>query len=261
MIGWGSTSVGIDPRVGAVVRTGCNGVLPRLALASAFAVGLYLPALGVAPPDSCVLGTGIAGAAPSPSCGGDLRECLRQSADMRQTNFGGRYVTADDVARCMETFNACIHGGSGTGGGNTQPSTSPSTAGGGSVLPQRFRTSFPIPGAAGTIVGDCRRSGNDITCTEALEPQGDGSTWTGEVTASLSGMTATGTKTARLTSPGTGGCSADYRYSGPITMSFGADGSATMRWGPADVALNWGGICSTSRSETAPVMESTGSWS
>ena len=227
-------------------------ILAKLALVSVAAVGLYASTLGLPLPNSC--------AAPSPSCGGDLRECLRQSADMRQTTFGGRYVTADDVSRCMEAFNACIHGGASTGGGDMAPASSTSAGRGSDGLPQRFRTSFPGP-AGGTIVGECRKSGTDITCTETLEPQTAGSTWTAEVTASLAGMTATGTKTARLTSPGNGGCSADYRYSGPITMSFGSEGSATMRWGPAQAVLNWGGICSTSRSETAPVVESTGSWS
>ena len=76
-------------------------LLHKLALTAAAAVGLYVSTLGLPLPVSC--------AAPSPSCGGDLRECLRQSADMRQTTFGGRYVTAEDVARCMEAFNASIH--------------------------------------------------------------------------------------------------------------------------------------------------------
>ncbi len=226
----------------------------RVVLATVMVAGLYVPGSAAGPFAAC-----RATAAPSPSCGGDLRECLRQSADMRETTFGGRYVTAEDVSRCMEAFNACIHGGSSTGGSQPTP-TSTSADRGSSSLPQRFRTKFPVPNTPSTMVGDCQRTGNDLACTEKLEPQNEGSTWTGEVTASLSGMTATGTRTARLTSPGTGGCTTDYRYSGPITMSFGADGSATMRWGPSQVELNWGGMCSDSRSETAPVTESTGSW-
>jgi hypothetical protein len=42
-------------------------------------------------------------AAPSLTCGGDLRECLRLSA--KTEIYGARYVTAEDVARCVEAFN------------------------------------------------------------------------------------------------------------------------------------------------------------
>jgi hypothetical protein len=80
-----------------------TGVTSKFALAAVAAVGLYVPTLGLPLPDSCMHTIGVAGAAPAPSrsCGGDLRECLRQSADLRQTTFGGRYVTAEDVARCV----------------------------------------------------------------------------------------------------------------------------------------------------------------
>ncbi len=74
---------------------------PKLALSTVVAGALYVPILVSPQHDSCTWTAGVAGAAPtpSPSCGADLRECLRKSADMRQTTFGGRFVTAEDVSR------------------------------------------------------------------------------------------------------------------------------------------------------------------
>ncbi len=66
---------------------------PKIALSTVAAAALHVPTSVSPQHDSCTWTAGVAGAAPtpSPSCGGDLRECLRQSADMRQTTFGGRW--------------------------------------------------------------------------------------------------------------------------------------------------------------------------
>lgn len=127
--------------------------------ASEAAVGLYAPTLGLPLPNSCLRTIGVAGAAPapSPSCGGDLRECLRLNADLRQTLFG-RYVTADDVARCMEAFNVCIRGGARACGNRPPPPSTP-TRETGKGLPPRFviKTQF------GTC--DCIKTGDALNCT------------------------------------------------------------------------------------------------
>ena len=113
-------------------------LVPKLALATAAAVGLYASAGGLLPGPfgNCLRSTGVATAAPSPTCANDLRECLRVSA--RTGLYGVRYVTAEDVARCVEAFDACIHG---TIQGNPHPPASTSSPGGGNKtgMPQRFK--------------------------------------------------------------------------------------------------------------------------
>ena len=43
--------------------------------------------------------------------------CANACASAPKTGiYGARYVTADDVAKCVEAFNACIHGGASGGG-------------------------------------------------------------------------------------------------------------------------------------------------
>ena len=112
----------------------------KLALATVAAVGLYLAALALPISSLCLSTGGMASAAPSPTCGGDLRECLRLSA---QTGiYGARYVTAADVARCMEAFNSCIHGGVSAGNPNPPTSTSTGSGGSGKGLPQHFGITF-----------------------------------------------------------------------------------------------------------------------
>lgn len=230
------------------------GLISKLALASVAAVSLYVPTMGLPLPlHLCLRTVGVANAAPSPTCGGDLRECLRASADLRQTTFGGRYVTADDVARCMESFNACING-SASRGGSQVPPTSNSSRG---SLPQRFRMTFK------TAVGDCRVNGESVSCTETMPPTGDMDSWDGQTTGSLSGLTLTGTKTARLTGHGAvdPSCRAVYDYSGPVTLVFSLDGKVNERWGPTTVDLKWSGSCPGSRTDTEPMMETSGTWS
>ncbi|POX74484.1 hypothetical protein, partial [Mycobacterium kansasii] len=85
-------------------------MVTRLALATVAAMGLYVATLGIPMASRC---DGVAGAAPSRSCSSDLRECLRLSA--KTGIYGARYVTADDVAKCVDAFNECIHGGAGAG--------------------------------------------------------------------------------------------------------------------------------------------------
>jgi hypothetical protein len=126
-----------------------------LAVAAVAALALYVPTFGLFGPLGACLGTAAtAAAAPSPTCGGDLRECLRLSA--KTGIYGARYVTAEDVARCVEAFNACIHGGA-SGGGKQTPPTSTSTPGGGTRkgLPQHFGIAYD-----GNLVSDCRVSGD-----------------------------------------------------------------------------------------------------
>jgi hypothetical protein len=123
---------------------------------------------------------------------------------------------------------------------------------------------FGIPNSGGKYASDCRTSGETVTCTETMEPlTGDMDSWEGKITGSLSGLTVTGTKTARLTGHGAvdSGCIAVYDYSGPLTLVFGLDGNVSMRWGPNQLQLNWSGSCPGSRSETAPVLELSGTWS
>lgn len=228
-----------------------TGMFSKLALATAAAVGLYIPTLGLPLPGSCMQ-AGVASAAPSPSCGSDLRECLRLSA--KEGLYGVRYVTADDVARCVEVFNACIHGST---RGGTAPGSTTTGSGGRTGLPSRFRMNY------GNVVNDCRVNGDTVTCTETQPPTGDMDSWEGQTTGSLSGLTVTGTKTARLRGHGAVdvGCVAVYDYSGPVTLVFDTDGNVTQRWGPGEVQMNWRGSCPGSRTDPYPVAESTGKWS
>ena len=55
-------------------------LLPKLALATVAAIAMYASTLGLPVLGSCLGKAGVADAAPSPTCGGDLRECLRLSA-------------------------------------------------------------------------------------------------------------------------------------------------------------------------------------
>ncbi len=105
-----------------------TGFLSKLAVVTVAAVGLYIPTIGLPVPlGSCLRTVGVAAAAPSQTCGGDERECLRRSA--KTGLYGVRYVTPEDVAKCVEAFNACIHGTL-NGGGNPVPPTSTSPTGG-----------------------------------------------------------------------------------------------------------------------------------
>jgi hypothetical protein len=227
---------------------------PKLAPATVAAVAMYLCTLGLPMLVSC---TGVAGAAPSPTCASDLRECLRLSA--KEGLYGARYVTADDVARCVEAFNSCIHG---TANGNPNPPTSTSTGGGSSRkgLPQHFGISYD-----GNLVGDCRVSGDAVNC-DALNPYapvGNQDSWTSAVTGTLSGLTMTGTKTIRVEGhyPGEPGCFYTEEASGPATYVFDSNGTVLMREGPIQWQKTNHGSCSGGESQTSPATEGTATWS
>ena len=223
----------------------------RLAMVTVAAVGIYIPTLGIPFPGSCMQPGPIASAGPSPTCGGDLRECLRQSADMRQTTFGGRYVTAEDVARCMEAFNACIHGGAGGDGSDGSP-PSTSAGGGRTGLPSRFRMSV------GSAISDCRIAGNTVTCTSRLEPRPAGvNAWMATIAGTISGLSVTGMKTEHVESDGAD-CATTSEGSGPFTYDFTTNGTVSVHEGP----IRWQTThCTGSNSSTEPVRNLTGTWS
>ncbi|MFN8033842.1 MAG: hypothetical protein U0Q47_11180 [Mycobacterium sp.] len=232
--------------------------MSTLSVATVAAVGLYVPAFGfLGPLGACLPTAATASAAPSPTCASDLRECLRQSADLRQTTFGGRYVTAEDVARCMEAFNACIHGT--LRGGNPNPPISTSAGGSNEEgLPQHFS----ISGAAGA--SDCHSNGGTVTCALSWKsPPAGTDSFTGNVSGTLSGMTMSGTATGRRTghSPGDPSCTFVDDFSWPITYRFNPDGSVAVREGPYERKTTLGGSCSGSDSGTEPVSEWIGTWS
>ncbi len=233
----------------------------RLAAVSAAALALYVPAFGViGSPRTCRSTAATATAAPSPTCGSDLRECLRMSADMRQTTFGGRFVTAEDVARCTEIFNGCIHGGAGAGGTPIPSTTSTGGGGGRRGLPQHFGMNYQ-----GALIGDCRINGDAVTC-KSLNPNGlaEGQdSWTGTITGTLSGMTMTGQQTFRIEGHYSGepGCSYTEEGSGTITLVFDSSGTVSIRSGPLPWHKTNHGSCSGGSSETIPPNEVTASWS
>lgn len=229
----------------------------RLTLPMAALLTVYVATLALPDGDSCPSPAGVAGAAPSPTCGGDLRECLRLSA--KTGIYGARYVTGEDVAKCVEAFNACIHGGASTGGGNPVPSTSGSPSGGTASLPRRFGIKY------GTLTGDCQLSGTAVSCTTQREeqlPNGSGTySETGEITATVSGMTMTGTVKRHGIS--SGDCVSTQDLSGPITYTLQADGTMAIREGPMQQNIVFSGDCtgSASESNTTPVWAGTGTWS
>lgn len=240
-----------------------NALLPKAALAAVAAVGLLLP-FGAPLPGSCMRTIGVAGAAPapSPSCGGDLRECLRQSADLRQTTFGGRYVTADDVAKCMEAFRSCSSGGASRGGNASPPKSTSQRAGDVANLPQRFAINGKFETAT-----DCRIDKDAVSCTLTREetlPSGGTYSLSGEITGIASGMTITGTFNGRSTSRGdSSGCVSEQDHSYPVRYDFSPDGSVAMREGPFTVDTVFTGTCSNSPpiSDTYPALDIAGTWS
>lgn len=230
---------------------------PKTALATLAAVGLFLP-FGAPLPGSCLRAIGVAGAAPSPSCSGDLRECLRASADLHQTTFGGRYVPAEDVARCMDAYRSCISGGAGRGGNASPPKSTAAGGNGGGALPQHF--GIEIEGKS----SDCRISAEKVTCTESIETAPDYlDSYTGTVTGTLSGLTMTGTWSARQVShaPMDPSCVMTDEFSGPVSYTFSTNGTVTTRVGPYQVVRTTGEGCSNTDPRTNPAIEYTGTWS
>ena len=235
---------------------------PRLALATAVAVGLYVPTFGLPVPGSCMRTGGVASAAPtpSPSCGGDLRECLRMAADQRQTTFGGRYVTAEDVARCMEAFNSCIHGGASTGGNPAPPVSTtagrkPSTPAGGKTegtMPQRFTVALNYDNYS----FDCQTSGTAVTCTQqGAATMAELITDTGEIVGSLSGLTMTGTWTNHKENGSD--CINVMDSSIPITFVFTTDGKVTIKLGAYEQRHTYRGGCASIINPNSDSLEAT----
>lgn len=230
-------------------------LLPKTTLAALAAIGLFLP-FAAPLPGSCVRVIGMAGAAPSPSCSGDLRECLRASADMHETTFGGRYVTADDVARCMEAFQSCTSGGA-SRGGSTNPSNPTESGSGkgddGKTLPQRF-----------TIAGegfDCAVTGKDITCTTAPEVNASGGTTTKMISGTVSGWTVTATRSDHFVGPSVNGCVSTVDYSWPEVYEFKSDGTGFLKRSPGRYDQTLSGSCSGNFSEPVEGGEGPLTWS
>ena len=234
-----------------------TGMFSKLALATVAAVGLYAPTMGMPLPlNSCLRTVGVANAAPSPTCASDLRECLRVSA--RTGLYGVRYVTAEDVARCMEAFNACTHG---TLRGNPNPPAATSSSSGNgnkAAMPQRFK----ITQDAFTI--DCTVDGGSaVSCTQAWDAPGWVDSYTGSFTGTLSGWTATGTATSHIEghSPADSSCTHVEDYSGPATYVFSPDGAVTARVGPNQ--RNTTSFCNGRQGSSSGLTEAgeaTGTW-
>ena len=222
-------------------------LVSKFALAAAVAVGMYVATPGLLLPESC--------AAPSPSCGSDLRECLRLSADMNPpAPFGVRYVTADQVAHCMEAFNSCIHGGA-SRGGNPVPSTSESSRRSSTGLPQHFT----IDNEYGST--DCRITGDSVSCTATPKSNPDWVTsYSSTFTGQRSGLTVTGTMKERIVGTASG-CLLTDEGSGPGTFTFSPNGTVTMRVGPMQWERLTGFGCSNTDPHTSPAGEVTGNWS
>lgn len=229
-----------------------TNLAPKLALTSVAAIALYIPTLGLLLPGSCERTASVASAAPSPTCASDLRECLRLSA--KQGLYGVRYVTADDVSRCMEAFNACTHGTL-RAGGNPNPSASTSTGGDAdSGLPQRFgiKTSYGS--------SDCTVSGSSITCTETLTPLPSGiDSLTRVVHGTLAGRTVTGTATTHQKGHYENGCLFDETYTDPVTYVLAPGGDVTMTFGVGQRQSTFS--CAEPTTGTTPAGEATGTWS
>ncbi len=232
---------------------------PKLALATVAAVGLYIPTIGLPVQlGACLRTVGVASATPSPTCGGDERECLRRSA--KTGLYGVRYVTPEDVAKCVEAFNACIHGT--LNSGNPAPPTE-TTSGDSNrkTLPQHFGINYN-----GVVASDCRASGDTVTCKDIRQDPlaEDQDSWTGGVTGTLSGLTMTGTKTIHIEGHYSGepGCFYTQEATGPATHVFNSDGTVTMREGPLQWQKTNHGSCSGGDSpQTSPATEVTANWS
>lgn len=226
-------------------------LMPKLAVATVAAVAMYVPTLGMPMLGLCIGTGGVASAAPSPTCGSDLRECLRLSA--KTGIYGARYVTAEDVAKCVEAFNSCIHG---TANGNPNPPTSTS---GTNHSRKGLPTHFGIKHREGSF-SDCRVTGDTVTCTESWEDGTD--SYTGKLTGNVAGWTLTGRRTTHRHghTPDDPGCVVDETYSGPVAYVFTPDGGATFTAGPNQRQSNFSGSCSGSNAGTTSVMQGTATW-
>ena len=221
-----------------------------LAVAAIAALGLYVSVFGsFGPLGACMRTVPTASAAPSPTCGGDLRECLRLSA--KTGIYGARYVTAEDVARCVEAFEACIHGTLGGGNPNPPPTSSPTRGGNGATMPRRF-----------TIEGegfDCTVSGSAVECIAA--PSSNDPNTSKTIKATLSGLTMTGTRADHFVGPSVQGCVSTVDYSWPITVEFKSDGTGQLHMAQGHYDQTLSGSCSGSFTEPVDGAEGPLNWS
>jgi hypothetical protein len=185
---------------------------------------------------------------------------------MHQTTFGGRYVTADDVARCMEAFRSCVSGGASRGGNASPPKSTAVGGSNGQAFPERFAIE------AGTLAADCRVNGDTVTCEEKLEPvPAYATSWTATFTGTLSGSTLTGTERENSSlAPGPNTCGAKTESSGPVTCVFGTDGTVKVSKGVFQTEESYfgtpsvtGGNCSINppRNYSRPGYEFSATWS
>ncbi|VBA57966.1 hypothetical protein LAUMK191_04289 [Mycobacterium attenuatum] len=232
--------------------------LGKIAVAAAAAVGLYVPAIDV--PTSlmaCLHPANIASAAPSPTCSSDLRECLH--ASVKTGLYGVRYVAPEDVARCVEAFNACRHGGAGGGGNPNPPPSTPAGGGTGKGLPSHLGIKTIGNGESRY---DCRVNGSSVSCAGTLVAKfGTTDTYEEQFTGTLSGLTATGTFNGHQTghSPADPSCRYEQDLSGPATFIFNLDGTVLIRQGPPQIHGTYS--CGGPTSFTGNAWESTGTWS
>ncbi len=230
-----------------------------LVVGAVAALCLYVSGFGLfGPLGACVRTAPTASAAPSPTCGGDLRECLRLSA--KTGIYGARYVTADDVARCVEAFNSCINGGASPGNPNAPTSTAAGGGGSRKGLPQHLGITNN-----GTLFMDCRVNGDAVTCktVNSNEPVQGFDSWVGGMTGSLSGMTVTGTGTIHIEGyvPGEPSCRFTQQGTQPVTYVFNSDGTVSGNEGPLQWLKTFHGSCSGEESNTIPQREWTATWS
>ncbi len=216
----------------------------RFTIASVAAVGRYVATFGLPMPDGCV-----AGAAPSPTCGGDLPPRLRLSA--KTGIYGARYVTAEDVRTRTEAFNSCIRRGASGGGSSSPPATStPARGGNGAVMPKRF-----------TIKGedfDGIVSGSTDECT--ARPDSSDPSTTKWISATLSGSTMTGTRTDHFVGPSVQGCVSTVDYFWPVTYQFKSDRTGYLRMEQGHNEQTLSGTCSGTFTETVEGFEGPVEW-
>ncbi len=101
--------------------------------------------------------------------------------------YGARYVTADDVAKCVEAFNACIHGGTSGGGNPVEPTSTPAVGRQADDLPKRFSIKYEPEAFA--VVSDCHVSGQLSRAARARTSPLGLPEWAQTVTGTLSGLT------------------------------------------------------------------------
>lgn len=226
-------------------------VVSTLALATVAAVGLYVTAFAMFGPFGACLRT--ASATPSPTCSSDLRECLRLSA--KTGIYGARYVTAEDVAKCVEAFNACIHGGA-SGGGDAPPPP-PTTGGGKSSLPPRFGIDSEH------FAYDCSRNGDAVSCkTTWKTAPAEVDSFGQSITGTLSGLTMSGTATSTTRYHNSAGCSLESTESHSLNFVFNLGGTVAVHSEPFDETVHY--TCPTgagSNNIHSPALDFAATWS